>query len=146
MQYTSQSYRLVELLDENGDTLLHHATRYKRPDFVLWLIQFSEQYTQCKPNFKDHDGQNSAQIAVTVDCIPVLQVLLDNQPELLNEDRTSHGSTLLHMAIDLGFEEMAKYICSRVDVDVNVKDIFSKKPDDLKEVSKDVKRMIKNHR
>ena len=144
IQYTSQSHHLLSLTDENKDTLLHHATRYKRPNFALWLMQFTNE--ECQPDFKDHNGENSAQIAVGIDSIPMLRVLLDKNLRLINFPRNRRGSTLLHLAIELGFEEMAKYLCSTIEVDVNVKDYLNKKPDELDRVSKEVKRMIKNHR
>ena len=46
----------------------------------------------------------------------------------------------------MGHEETVKYLCSRVDVDVNLKDNHQKKADELDGVTKEIKKMIKHRR
>ena len=141
MQYTITCPALYQMKDDIGDTLLHHAALNNRPKHALWLMQNGVSALD-----KNHDGHDAARIAVTIEsAVPVLKLVLDHNPELVNQ-QDSNMSTLLHWAAEMGHEETVKYLCSRVDVDVNLKDNHQKKADELDGVTKEIKKMIKHRR
>eukprot|EP00111_Clytia_hemisphaerica_P007466 TCONS_00021710-protein len=140
VQYTATAENLFKLVDGSGDTLLHHAAQKKRPEIAFWLIQ-----NGLEPSTKDHNGFNIAQIAVSIDTLPILKVALDTDSSLTNI-QDGNGATLLHWALELDHVEIAKYLLSRVDLDVDLKNNSDKKPDEIDGLNKEMKKLIKNHR
>ena len=141
MQYTITCPALYKMVDEKGDTLLHHAALNNRPKHALWMMQNGMSALT-----KNHDGFDLSRIAVTIEsAVPVLKLVLDFNPELVNK-QNSNQSTLLHWAAEMGHEEAVKYLCSRVDIDVNLKDNHLKRADELEGVTKEIKKIIKQRR
>ena len=140
LQYTLTCPDALKMRDEKGDSLLHHAVLSNRPKHALWMMQNDMSALD-----KNHDGFDLSRIAISVDAVPVLKLVLDYHPEMVNEV-DSNMSTLLHWAAEMGHEACVQYLCSRVDIDVNLKNNHQKKADEVEGVTKEIKKIIKHRR
>ena len=145
IQYITSCPDLHKLKDKDT-TLLQVAAKYDRPKFVLWLLQYMNT---------DADNIKSilldlAQIAVSIDSIPVLEIILGYSPEFLSQRVNSPDqvkrSTLLHKAVEQNSEEMVRYLCSHLKTDVNLTDSENRRADELSGATKEIKKIIKDRR
>jgi len=143
IQYLTSSPDLHKVKGENS--LLQVAAKNNRPKFVLWLLVYGQT------DAADYGIKNLlldlAQIAISIESVPVLEIVLSYHPELVNlPDSKQEGSTLLHVAVEKNSEKVVKYLCSRLEIDVSLTNNNNKRADELNNVTKEMKKIIKNRR
>ena len=97
-------------------TPLMHATFHNHPKIVKFLVS-----KNCNIVLKDDHGDDSTHIAATKGSVPILEILLEKNPSLLDR-KGCYGETQLIRAASVNNFNVCDYLIKNKIVNVNAKD------------------------
>ena len=104
----------MNYLDDQGNTALHHASRWNHPQVVACLIKNS-----AKVETKNLQDETALHLACLYDNFDALKILVEKGKANVNA-KDNQGWTALHFAAQNGNIEMVKYLVEQCKVDVNI--------------------------